>query len=233
MHAAGGREALQGAARHARLSRLPEGSEDLGRLARAVRYAWGRDPVRVAAAAIAQEDPLLAARLRWSAPWQRRTFPGGPSIEPDFEQLRHVFDLSDPSGQLDAGFLERLWVLNLLGGWWTTDWGLEEVERGVGSRGAALTAGLSSEWARSRFGLEVDFERLWTDMTAERWSARDRRRRFARTALKAALIPDRVRIDETGQPVLEVLDAFTWRPFDFDPPEPVREKFSMAPDPDR
>jgi hypothetical protein len=58
----------------------------------------------------------------------------------------------------------------------------------------------------------------WVRAGANATTRRDQARRYARVLLKQWTIPDRLCSGPDGEPVLEVLDGFTWRPFDFDPP---------------
>lgn len=185
----------------------PEAYERLCAAARLDRHSW---PLLLAASAWPDQDPETALRLRWIfSSWVLWGPPFWESVDLDFGALASRLDATDPAGELPLAWLEREDLA--LGRGSIDPAGIERVvaRRGLGDH----------EWeGRGPFELVRDSSALWHELGVADLADTDRQRRFARLLLKQHELLDRLSPDASGEPVLEVLDGFTWRPFEFDPP---------------
>lgn len=179
------------------------------RLARLLELKRRGDPLLLAAAASAIDDPYLARELVWSI--EQRPYPPLP-----FEELREVLSLADPYGELPADLvleytelvdrIERLGLprISMDARYFTRF--TEKIDRGPSE--IAMEYHFGSESTR----IALSPSRLWLTLLERGVPLEDAQRIVLRLLLRSERLPERVRPASGGVCGLEVLEGGSWKP---------------------
>ncbi len=191
--------------------------ERLLALARLARHADSR--LR-AAVALANEPDLDALRLLWMV--EERSALG----ELPFDELVQALSLDDPAGRLPIEAIEEASLLCDL----NDRFGGGAPDESVGFALVRVRAALEGVDSQITFSLDVGWDRarfvssgcaLVEGLRGAGFPEEALTRIAMRVILKGKRIPERVRIEQDGRVVLEILEEGRWRELDLDAPPPA------------